>query len=63
MARLTGDYKDDVQALADEIADREFGEDFFDLANDQRTAVFLRAEQDWIRQLRVWGILKSLRHF
>ncbi len=45
---MSGDYKYDMQMIAEEIAQEEYGEDFYDLPSDLQHQVFLRAEDRWV---------------
>jgi hypothetical protein len=45
---VSGDYKYEMQMRAEELAEEEYGVDFYALSQDQQFTVFERARQDWI---------------
>ena len=42
------DYKYDIQVIAEELAEAKYdGKDYYDLTNEQQTAVYEQAMQVW----------------
>ena len=44
---MTTDYKYAIFERANEIAETEFGRDFYELSQDDQSKVWMRAEHDW----------------
>lgn len=47
---MSGDYKWDIQCLAEQIADEQFGVDFYDLSGQRRYEVFMEAERRYVER-------------
>lgn len=45
---MSGDYKYEMQMIAEEKAEEEYGMDFYDLPSDVQSSVFGEAEQEYI---------------
>lgn len=60
---MSGDYKFDIQSRAEEIADQEFGKDFYDLTDEQLGEVYRRAVSRWSDDLlnRADQVRKAMR--
>jgi hypothetical protein len=44
---MSGDYKYEMQMIAEELAEREFGKNFYDLTEEQQFDTFRAAEERW----------------
>lgn len=47
---MSGDYKFDMQMIAEELASERYGKDFYDLPAEQRDALFNEAMENWIER-------------
>ena len=43
----SGDYKYDIQLIAEELAKRDYGKDFYQCTPDQQYQLFLAATESW----------------
>lgn len=41
------DYKMEIQEIAEEIAQDEYGKDFYSLTSDEQYQVYLQAQERW----------------
>ena len=44
----SGDYKYDIQLIAEELAKRDYGKDFYQCTPDQQYQLFLAATESWL---------------
>jgi hypothetical protein len=47
---VTGDYKYEMQLIAEQIAEDEYGKDFYELSQDLQYQVFTRAEREYVER-------------
>jgi len=48
---MSGDYKWDIQCIAEEMAEELYEKEFYDLTNDQQYEVFLKAERRYVDRM------------
>jgi len=56
---MSTDYKYDIFERANEIAETEFGRDFYELSQDDQSEVWIRAEHEHIDSLVSWADMNS----
>ena len=47
---MSGDYKYDMQLIAEQIAEDEYGKDFYELSNELQYQVYTRAEREYVER-------------
>jgi hypothetical protein len=47
---MSGDYKYEMQLLAEEIALERYGQEFYDLTNDQQYECFTAGSDRWVER-------------
>lgn len=47
---MSGDYKYEMQLLAEEIAEQRYGKEFYDLTADQQYECFTAGSDKWVEQ-------------
>lgn len=48
---MSEDYKWDMQVIAEELADKLYGKDFYDLDKDTQYAIYQRATVQYVERL------------
>jgi hypothetical protein len=48
---MSGDYKWDMQVIAEELAEKLYGKDFYDLDRNTQYAVYTQATQQYVERL------------
>jgi hypothetical protein len=48
---MSGDYKYDIQMIAEELAQEKYEKEFYDLTSDQQYEVYTLANQHYIERL------------
>ncbi len=47
---MSGDYKYEIQLIAEELAEERYGKDFYDLSQDEQYTVFTEAQKQWVER-------------
>ena len=48
---MSGDYKWDIQMIAEEIAEKQFGCDFYDLSPETQYSTYKNAQEEYASRL------------
>lgn len=48
--RISGDYKDSIQQIAEELSQDKYQKDFFELSGKLQSLVFTEAEREYVEQ-------------